>query len=206
MLSKRFAVLATIQPTDQVTLRRLEEIFGDDGAPLVIVLLCLPFLSPIPLPGISTVFGFAIIAFTVRIFKRGRLYLPGFIERATIKGETIHTIGEKSLKIVLRLEKVMKPRAGIVFNKLGRVCIAMSMLSSALALALPIPPVVPFSNFLPAAAIGLFAVSLLMRDGFVALAAHLTHLITWAYIASVAGVAFSVSTELYKRYHHLLPW
>lgn len=67
MVSKRLEAIRNIDPDTSLTLRQIDEIFGEDGAPVTILFLCLPFLFPMPIPGISTAFGFAIILLTVRI-------------------------------------------------------------------------------------------------------------------------------------------
>lgn len=206
MLSKRFEALAEINPTDKISLRRLEEILGDDGAPLVIVFLCLPFLFPMPLPGISTIFGLGIVAFTFRVFRPGRLHLPEFMERFTLNGESVSRIGEKSLKFIRWLEKLLRPRFTLFLAQPGRILIGLAMLSSSLALAIPIPPVVPFTNTLPALAITFFALALMMRDGIAALAGHFFHIVTWVYFFSIASVAFAFAEGLVERMPQIMEW
>jgi hypothetical protein len=200
MLSQRFELLAGIPPDQDVSLRTLDDIFGEDGAPLTIVFLCLPFLFPMPLPGISTAFGAAIIALTLRILLPGRTRLPAVTERVKLKGKMVHTIGEKGRSYVGRLERYLKPRATPLVVGPGRVVACLAMISSSVALALPIPPVIPFTNTLPGVAITLFAVALLTRDGVAALLGHVMHIASWAYFISVAGVAFAFVRELLDRF------
>src|SRR5690606_8571755 len=48
-------------PPDHVTLGELLDLFGDEGLLLLCILLTLVFLIPVSIPGVSTVFGAAIL-------------------------------------------------------------------------------------------------------------------------------------------------
>jgi hypothetical protein len=159
-----------------------------------------------PLPGISTVFGFGIVVFTLRVFRPGRLHLPDFLERFTLKGESVSRIGEKSLRFIRRLERLLRPRLTILLTQPGRVLVGLAMLSSAFALAIPIPPVVPFTNTLPALAITFFALALMMRDGVAAIVGHLFHIATWVYFFSIATVAFAFAKGFLEKLPEIIEW
>ena len=199
MLSDRFEALAGLKADEDVTLRGLEALLGEDGAPLVIVFLCLPFLFPMPIPGISTIFGLGIAVFTLRIAWPGKLLLPGPLERFTLKGESVKRIGRGGVGFVRKIEKLLRPRLPAFFSAPGRYLAAVAMLSSAVALALPIPPVIPFTNTIPALAITMFSLSFLTRDGLAALAGHALHFVSWIYFFTVAGVAFAFAREIVER-------
>jgi hypothetical protein len=195
MVSQRLEAMKSVHPESTLTLRQLDHIFGDDGAPITILFLCLPFLFPMPIPGISTAFGFAIILLTVRIAWPTPLPLPQFTDRITLKGHTARQIADLSLKHVLRIEKYLKPRASYLTSGIAKTVAAGAMILSAIALALPIPPVIPFTNTLPAVAISLLSLGLLMRDGLMVALGHLIHVASWAYMFSIAGIAFAFAHE-----------
>ena len=48
-------------PQDGVRLAEIRNIFGRDGLMLLAVFLTIPFMLPISIPGVSTVFGAAIL-------------------------------------------------------------------------------------------------------------------------------------------------
>jgi hypothetical protein len=54
-------------PAGKVSLRDLLELIGEQGMLLVCVFLTLPFLLPVSIPGVSTVFGLAIILIGVGV-------------------------------------------------------------------------------------------------------------------------------------------
>lgn len=195
MVSKRLEAIKDIDPDSSLTLRQIDEIFGEDGAPVTILFLCLPFLFPMPIPGISTAFGFAIILLTIRIASPKPLPLPKFTDRITLSGKVMAQIAEMSLKHILRVEKYLKPRASYLTRGTSKVLAAIAMILASIALALPIPPVIPLTNTIPAIAISLFALGILMRDGVMVVLGHVFHLASWIYFASIAGVAFAFANE-----------
>ncbi len=60
-LSATLLAVADALPPQSVTLRDLLTLIGEQGLLLLCVFLCLPFLIPVSIPGVSTVFGLAII-------------------------------------------------------------------------------------------------------------------------------------------------
>lgn len=198
MVSKRLEAIKDVQPDVNLTLRQIDEIFGDDGAPVTILFLCLPFLFPMPIPGISTAFGFAIILLTIRIAWPKPLPLPKFTDRITLSGKVMAQIADMSLKHVLRVEKYLRPRASFLASGTSKLIAAVAMILASIALALPIPPVIPFTNTLPAVAISLFALGILMRDGVMVVLGHVFHIASWVYFISIAGVAFAFASEAFE--------
>ncbi|MEY3902907.1 MAG: hypothetical protein RL189_2213 [Pseudomonadota bacterium] len=196
MVSKRLEVIKNVNPESKLTLRNIDEMFGEDGAPLTIIFLCLPFLFPMPIPGISTAFGFTIILLAIRIVWPRPLPLPGFADRITLNGKTVSSLAEKSHGYALRLEKYVRPRAEFLAGGASKGLASLGMILAAVALALPIPPVIPLTNTLPALAITMFSLGLLMRDGVMIVLGHIFHLTSWGYFVSVAGVAFSFANKL----------
>ena len=200
MVSKRLEVVRNVNPDSKISLRTIDEMFGDDGAPLTIIFLCLPFLFPMPIPGISTAFGFAIILLTIRIISPWPLPLPRLADRITLGGKTVSALAEKSHTYALRIEKHLKPRASFMTLGIAKWLAGVGMILSAVALALPIPPIIPFTNTLPALAITLFSLGFLMRDGFMIILGHVFNVASWGYFISVAGVAFSFATKLFEYF------
>ncbi|MDO8944045.1 MAG: exopolysaccharide biosynthesis protein, partial [Desulfobacterales bacterium] len=70
-------------PPDGVRLAEIRNVFGRDGLMLLAVFLTIPFMVPISIPGVSTVFGAAILLIGIsRLFGRN-LWLPKQIEQRT---------------------------------------------------------------------------------------------------------------------------
>jgi hypothetical protein len=131
---------------------------------LLVILLTLPFLLPLPLPGLSTPFGFAIILICLRLALGQRPWLPKNIQRRQLPAGFIPRLLDLAAKIIGWLERVLRPRWLVLTeHPLIRQLHAIVMVASACILLLPLP--IPFSNGLPAWSILLLASGLLERDG-----------------------------------------
>ena len=63
-------------PPDKVTVAEIRDLVGDDAVLLLTLLLCIIFMVPVSIPGVSTVFGAAILLSGVsRLFGK-KLWLP----------------------------------------------------------------------------------------------------------------------------------
>lgn len=160
-----------------LTLNNLMERTEGRGVYLVIILLCLPFVQPVPLPGVSTVLGVVIVLMAIaRAFDRSPR-LPKFIgDRAFPPNFGAKLLGG-SIKFLRFLERWVKPRGdrwiswnGVrVFN-----CILIILMSGLLALPIPLPG----TNQMPAVSIILIALSMMEEDGVLVFYAYGACLLT----------------------------
>jgi hypothetical protein len=149
-----------------VSLNQLFERAEGRGPYAMMILLCLPFVTPVSLPGVSNVFGLALLAlaWSAGCGRPGRL--PGSLGNRSAKGPALQRVLRISLRVLRFIERWVKPRrtrwlswgAARAFN-------AFVIGLSAVALTLPIPPTIPLSNMLPAYAIIVTAASLMEEDG-----------------------------------------
>lgn len=97
-------------PTDGVTLRHLLQLVGQDGLMVLTALLSLVFLIPVSIPGVSTVFGAAILLIAVsRLFNR-ELWVPSSFQGRVISTEKLLPVFRRALVWLHRLEKISRPR------------------------------------------------------------------------------------------------
>lgn len=155
---------------------------GGRGRFVLIILLCLPFTTPVPLPGISSVIGIA-IAWLVLLGAGNRpARLPGWLGRRTLSTESLKGILAVSRRLVERLERVVHPRRSEwLTTRWSRWMHAGLMVLLAVLLTLPLP--IPFTNAAPAYALILLSLCLMERDG---------RLIFAAYAVSIAAVVYVV--------------
>ncbi len=139
---------------------------------LLVILLALPFITPIPLPGLSTPFGFAIAFIAARLALGRRPWLPKKILRRRLPPGFFGRVLRAAHRIVRWMEKGLRPRGlWLTHTELLRRAHAALMLAAALVLLLPIP--IPFTNSFPAWTILLLAGGLLERDGLAILGGYL---------------------------------
>jgi hypothetical protein len=167
-----------------LTIGQVIEILHGRGFDILVILLALPFCTPIPLPGLSTPFGLILAFFGARIALRRRPWLPRRLLARTIPYATLEKLVKAALAVAVRLEKVLHPRLRF-FNRwtsFGSLN-GLVIMSSALLLMLPLP--IPFTNTLPAWSIVLLAAGMMEDDGAVILAGYLMAGAAWSYIASI---------------------
>lgn len=165
-LSDDLHLLAGRFETRPACLREVLEVLRGRGDRPVLVLLSLPFLTPIPLPLLSTPFGAAIALIGLRLALGQPPRLPASVLEKPLPDRFFRSLLLVSSRLVRVLELVLKPRLRFlhrneIFHRLGGGLILLS----GLMLLLPLP--VPFSNFFLAAAIVLLAASALEDDGLV---------------------------------------
>ena len=149
-----------------MTLGELVHRMKHNGFGLIVVFVCLPFLQPFPLAGLSTVLG-AFISLLGAQLLRGRkeLRLPDWIARRRIEENTLHLLLGVARRFFALADKVARPRwRALARNE--RAAGAGIALSGAL-LSLPFP--IPLSNMISAGPATLLALALLEEDGFIAL-------------------------------------
>lgn len=164
-----------------LSLRQIIDILRGRGFDVLVIIMVLPFCQPIPLPGVSTPFGLALMVFGARIALRRRPWLPERLLRREIPYHTLTKLVKGSLAVAQRLEKIVHPRLRLFknwpsFNLLN----GLAIVSSSFILMLPLP--IPFSNTIPAWAILLLAVGMMEEDGAVIVGGYLIAGAAWAYL------------------------
>lgn len=159
------------------------------GLYLVMILLSIPFITPIPLPGLSTVIGLAITGLAVRLAFQLPLRLPRFIGGRELSPLRLRNLIRSSANLLQRVEKLAKPRHGGWMEwRTARLANAILIAVMGVLLALPLPPVLPFSNSLPSWSIILLALSIMESDGILIWAAYIVVLGTSAYLFVFSGL------------------
>ena len=188
-LSEDLAALLAESRTHTVTLNELMERTQGRGLYLVMILLSIPFITPIPLPGLSTVFGLVIAMLAVRLALRLPPRLPRWIGAREISRKRMSSIVQSSSKFIRFLEKLAKPRRSAWLEwRTFRFGNALLLVLMGLLLALPLPPVLPFSNSLPSWAVIVIALSIMESDGILILAGYAVAIGTLVYMVFFTGV------------------
>jgi hypothetical protein len=197
-LSEELADLQARAGDRAVPLREVIFVLRQRAYLLLIVLLALPFIQPVPLPGLSTPLGLAIVLIALRLSLGQRPWLPMRIQRAKLPAGFFGKVLTFTARLLRFLESVLRPRwPALTGTGLLNQLHAIVILASASILLLPLP--IPLSNLLPAWAIFLLACGLLERDGlFIAL----------GYVAFVIGAAyfFLLGSIANEAIQHLWEW
>lgn len=186
-----------------MTLGELEEILKGRGFGMFLLLMALPFTFPLPIPGLSVPFGIVIMLIGLRIALGRKPSLPGFILARRIPQSVLEKTVGIGLKIATRLEKLVKPRMHFLQRWPGMVnLIGLGIASGGLLLSLPLPPLIPFSNTIPALAVLFLTAGLIERDGLLVLIGHVVNIAAWIYFSVMFAAAGHGIHLLWERFGH----
>ncbi len=174
---------------ETVTLRELMAAIGEQGLLLLCALATLPFLIPVSIPGVSTVFGAAIILLAVAITLNRMPWLPSKILDRKLDAAKLLPALRKGVRIVSRIDAWVRPRA------LGMTADHMSVINGCVlvfgGLLLMAPfGLIPFSNTAPAVGILLLTIGMIQRDGVFVLLGYLGTVLTVIYFGALLYAAF----------------
>lgn len=185
-LSQTLADAAQSITSETISLRQLFEMIGEQGLLLFCIFLTIPFLIPVSIPGVSTVFGAAIILIGIGIFFNRIPWLPKrLLDRPLETKDLIPTL-QKGAALVGRMERFIRPRLqrltdGALMNRVN----AAALTFSGVLLIFPLG-LIPFSNTLPGLAIMLLSIGIIQRDGLFILAGYLMIVATVIYFGALA--------------------
>jgi hypothetical protein len=187
-LSEDFREILREAAGRSVTLGEMEKRLQGRGFALFILILSIPFCSPIAIPGLSIPFGIVIMLLGLRIAMGRKPELPGFILRKEIKYSTLEKIVGFGLKICKKIEMAAVPRMRFLQRSPAAVnFIGIGLASGGLLLLLPLPPVIPLSNTIPAVSVVLLTAGLIERDGLFVLLGYVVNLGAWVYFVVMFG-------------------
>lgn len=174
---------------NRFTLGDLIETVGPKGHVFLCVFLVLPFLQPIPLPGISTAFGLTIAVLGVFLVLGKDPWIPKRFAEIPLEPQLVVRICSTLESLVEKIESLIRPR-GLIFirNNWIKRFNGISLVFHALLLSLPLP--IPFSNFLPAATVFLIALGILEEDLVVVACGYLLAFVTFVFFLSLILIPF----------------
>lgn len=187
-LSEELADLREQVGTRAVTLREVIYRLRGRAYSLLLILLCLPFTQPIPLPGLSTPIGLAIAFIAMRLALGQRPWLPKKLQRKILPAGFFAKTFAVAAWVLRILESFLRPRWPLICaNRSALQIHALIMLIAALVLLLPLP--IPFSNTFPGWTILLLAAGMLERDGLFILLGYVTFILGTAYFVLLGETA-----------------
>lgn len=183
-LSEVLEQLITEFQTRRVSLREVIVVLQGRAYNLLMLLLALPFLLPLPLPGLSSVLGLVIAAIALRLTLGQKPWLPASLLDRELPPKFFPTLLGGARRVLRFLEVMLKPRQlWLTASPLLGQLHAFIILVAALVLLLPLPP---GTNFPPALCIVIMAGGLLERDGRFILAGYLAFALNGVFFALFA--------------------
>lgn len=188
-------------PPEGVTLAEIRDLVGQDGLMLFTAFLTLIFMVPVSIPGVSTVFGAAILLIGFSRLFGQKLWLPSSIKKRIVSTDALRSALNRGLVWFHRLEQVSRPHrlrwlaSGGLMGTLNNCALILG----AILLMAPFG-FIPLSNTFPALALLFFAIGLLQHDGVCILLGHLANLVTIIYFAILIATG---SVAIHEAFQYL---
>jgi hypothetical protein len=192
-----FEMIRTM-PAAGLTLREILERIGERGQLMLCMILTLPFLLPVSIPGSSIPFGVLIALIAVGLVTHRPPWLPNrLMNRRLARGHVVPML-ERGARLFARLERLIHPRLLPLTHgpTVGRFN-GMLLGFTGLLMMAPLP--LPLSNTLPAYGVLFLALGSVERDGYVVLAGYLMVLLTVSYFSAV-GIMGGLGANILRSY------
>ena len=181
------ALIARLE-TKPITFAEVISALGTRSHTLAITLLCLPFLTPLPLPGLSAPFGLGLFLIALQLARKRPLWLPRRMTARAIPAGFFGKVLRLTAWVLAGLERFLKPRwLALTDTSLLRSLHALTIALAALVLLLPLP--IPLTNTFPAWVVLLMANGLATRDGLCVTLAYGVFLSGFGYFAFLGEAA-----------------
>lgn len=185
-LSEELESLLEVAPGRPMALRTIVEHLHFRGLPALIVLLCVPFLFPVAVPGLSIPFGIAIALCGLRLGLGHNLWMPGFLLRREVSYDLLKKMVGLAASFYRKVEKLVRPRMRFLQRWPGMInLMGFMIMIGGVLLSLPIPPPFPLTNTIPGLAVIFMALGIMERDGVCTLIGYGFALLGLGYISMI---------------------
>ena len=175
---------------DEVTLKDFLELIGKSGRLITCMVLAVPFLIPISIPGTGIVAGLIIFIISTSLMFDKDYLVPSRLMNYKMSKKRLIKLLNATFRLLTRMEKYIKPRLLIMTKKsVMRKINGSLMIFSAMLFMTPLP--IPLTDTLPALCVFFLAAGTLECDGYLILAGYATILITTIYFSSVILLSYT---------------
>ncbi len=195
--SEELLALSERYRTQPVPLGAVLDELGGRASALLIVICALPFSTPISIPGLSTPFGLVILLLATRYFLGLPPWLPARLRRIALPGAFFTRLLHASGRLVGWMERRLRHRPGALADREWKLRLHTGVvIAAALLLMIPLPPLPPFTNTLPALVAVVMTFGALKRDALAILAGYALFTFTVGYFVFWGAVV----VETFDRY------
>lgn len=182
-LSERLsAILGGSAEGGEITINQLLAHTDGRGVYLVIIVLSVPFISPIPLIGLSSILGPVIAFLALRLALGRSAWVPRSVGERALPPGLRQFISGGGVRALRWIERFVRPRRNAWMDwPATRIAHGSLLALMALLLALPLP--IPFTNSLPTLTVIVMAASMMEADGVTVFVGYALGLATLAYFA-----------------------
>lgn len=147
---------------ERVTIGDLLHVMRDRAFGALMIVLALPNVLPVSLPGLSAILGTPLIFIAAQLMiGRTEPWLPHFIAKRGLPREGFVRLIGRMMPHLERAETYLRPRWPLLTSKTGEMAIGAVCFGFAIIIALP----VPLGNVVPGLAVSLLSLGLVAKDG-----------------------------------------
>ncbi len=180
-------------PPGPITVGEMIDHFGRRAFGAALFVFSAPNLLPLP-PGSSTILGLPLLLIAPQLaLGVRRPWLPKALARRSVDREVLTRAFARLIPSLQKVERLTAPRLSLLFGPIGDRLIGVVCTLLVLVLILPIP----LGNMLPASAIAALGLSLVQRDGALALAGYLLAALSVTVLVLSAGAAVAAAHHLF---------
>jgi len=164
----------TAENNERVTLRAVIEALGHRSFRPLLLVAGLVILAPLigDIPGVPTIMAVLVFLSAVQLlFRRKHFWLPSWLLNRSVARNKLHRSLKRLRPVGRFIDRFLRPRLSALTRGAGLYFIAIACLM--IALAIPAMEFIPFSANLAGAALTVFGLSLIARDGLLALFAFI---------------------------------
>lgn len=175
-------------PSERITVAELVERFGGRAMGALLLVFGLLCLLPLP-PGATTLFGLPLLLLAPQlVIGRHAPWLPQRVRLRQVPLDDMRARLPRLIRWLRRIEAVSQPRLTFLFGPVGERLIGAVCTVLAFVLILPIWG----GNLLPALAVSVLSLALILKDGLLALLGYALVAVSGAVLALAASIIFAV--------------
>lgn len=154
--------LNDVRDLPEITLGKIVEHIEGEALLIVCLISILPFMQPIPIPGLSSILGIIVMLQGLGLMIWSKPLMTERMKGVVIPREKFDFIYRAAVRFSNLTSKISAFKHPVVNSRLSHIICGLAIFLSSAFLSLPLP--IPFSNLIPALSIFLICVGLLEED------------------------------------------
>ena len=170
MSERLIKAIDEVKDLPEVTLGSIVDRIGDEALLIVSLISIIPFMQPIPIPGLSTLLGLVVLLQGLGMIIAGKPLLTQRMKNIKLTRDKLMMIHKAAIKLDKFTSKISAFKHPVIKSRGVHVLCGFTIFLAAAFLSLPLP--IPFSNFIPALCIFFICAGLLECDLMLVLFGH----------------------------------
>lgn len=166
-------ILKSSKDCDEVSMGDILEMVGRRSFGPILLVAGIITLAPLvgDIPGVPTIMGIIVFLIAIQLlFNQQNLWLPNTLLKRSVKKEKLHKAINKLIRPAKFVDRFLKPRLGFLID--GPMIYVIALICLLISLAMPVMEFIPFSANFAGAALTTFGLSLIAKDGLLAIAGY----------------------------------